>query len=91
MTQIKIGADELILWLRKNGKASEISNEVLGEKIRKLIEDELIGRKLEVLPCFWYNKAVDEFAGKFKLPEHATQYEIDVIKLPELFNELNRW
>ena len=92
MTQIKIGADELILWLRKNGKAIGKSNEVLGEDIRKLIEgDKIKGKKLEKEPCYWANEDDDKNIGQMNLPKCATQYWIDTDKLPELYNKLNNW
>ena len=45
--RIQIGADELILWLRKNEKAENISNDEiqgLGRKIYNLIVHELRGK-----------------------------------------------
>ena len=36
--EIKIGADELILWLRKNNKANDVDNFVLGRKIASLMQ-----------------------------------------------------
>ena len=87
-TKIKIGADELILWLRKNKKAEGISNEVLGKKILNLIVEETkIGKKVESSEqSLWDND--DE---KSKLPKHAAQYEIDLSKIEELYDELNKW
>ncbi len=31
MSKIKIGADELILWLRKNNHAAGVANDILGK------------------------------------------------------------
>ena len=36
--EIKIGADELILWLRKNNKAIDVDNFMLGRKIASLMQ-----------------------------------------------------
>ena len=90
MGKIKIGADELILWLRKNEKAVGKTNEILGEDIRKIIENKetIDGKKLEKEPCYWCDTTGDAFVGKYKLPEHATQYEIDVNQLPALFKKI---
>lgn len=93
MSKIKIGADELILWLRKNEKAVGKTNEVLGEDIRKFIEDEktINGKKLEKELCYWANEGDDKNIGQMNLPKSATQYWIDTDKLPQLYEELNQW
>ena len=52
MATIKIGADELILWLRKNGKATDIPNDEvqgLGRKIYDLIVIKLGGKKYKTV------------------------------------------
>lgn len=36
--EIKIGADELILWFRKNGKATQCDNRTIGRRIANLME-----------------------------------------------------
>ena len=95
MGKIKIGADELILWLRKNEKAMDIHNDVLGEKIRKLIEEDkekkIYGIKMKQEPCLWAREDGDENIGPYNLPKTATQYWIDTDKLPQLYEELNQW
>ena len=83
---IKIGADELILWLQKNGKALVFDNRTLGNKIYNLITKKLqgnLGNSNE--PVLWtlsYNN---------NLPKTSQQYIIDVNKLPDLFTELDSW
>lgn len=91
---MKIGADELILWLRKNGKATNLPNDEirgLGAEIRRTIE-ELGGRIIEENhECYWANKDGDKNIGKFNLPKTAAQYEIDVNQLPKLFGIIMNW
>ncbi len=83
--EIKIGADELILWLRKNKKAEELDNGVLGRKIADLITS-LCGRFAESdVPALWKSSYDD------KLPMTSQQYIIDVEKLPSLFKKLKEW
>lgn len=94
MSKIRIGADELILWLRKNEKAMNTPNDEihgLGVKIRKTIEQ--LGGHIaeENHECYWANKDGDKNIGQNQLPKTAAQYEIDTDKLPELFNEISGW
>jgi hypothetical protein len=93
MEKCRIGADELILWLRKNNKASTIPNDEingLGQKILKIIED-LGGKKNEEnIPSRWAHNDKDEHIGKYDLPKTSAQYLIDFDKLSDLYKELNK-
>jgi hypothetical protein len=94
MTKIRIGADELILWLRKNGKAKDIPNDEvqgLGRKIHDLIVNDLNGDKKDNIPSYWANFIDDKNVDKFNLPKTSTQYEINASHLEYLFVELNKW
>ena len=83
--EIKIGADELILWLRKNEKATELDNRTVGRKIADLVT-ELGSRFAESNePVIWALSYND------KLPKTSQQYIIDVDKLPDLFKRLVDW
>lgn len=92
--EIKIGADELILWLRKNGKAQGIPNDEvqgLGFRICRLIES-LGGKKVkENSPSYWADMSGDKNIEKYNLPKTSAQYLIGVDYLPEIYKELNRW
>ncbi|MDR0332610.1 MAG: hypothetical protein LBI15_04025 [Dysgonamonadaceae bacterium] len=90
-TKIKIGADELILWLRKNNKAKNVTNQTLGLKILNLIEKDLmIGTKIiDDQKSLWGNSFDDEKG--LGLPKTAAQYEIDSSMLKELYGTLNKW
>lgn len=90
MSKIKIGADELILWLRKNEKGSSYATDVLGRKIQNLIIS-LDGEQLDEEQCYWANEGEDKNIDKYNLPKTATQYWIDTDKLPQLYEELNQW
>jgi len=94
MAIIKIGADELILWLRKNDKATKIPNDEihgLGRKIYDLIVGELNGRKIEECkPSYWASLMENKNIDKFNLPKSSAQYEIDSSQLESLFIELNK-
>ena len=94
-TKIKIGADELILWLRKNDKAVGIPNDEiqgLGMKIHELIVSQLGGKKLpEREETHWANLIDDKNVGKYDLPKSAAQYEINSSRLEELYVTLNEW
>jgi hypothetical protein len=95
MTKIIIGADELILWLRKNNKAKGIPNDEaqgLGRRIHDLIVKKLNGKKIEEDKLsYWANLIGDKNIEKYDLPKNSTQYEIETSQLEFLFNELNKW
>lgn len=81
---IKIGADELILWLRKNGKATQFDNRTIGRSIANLME-KLGGRFGDSnAPTLWVSSNSDT-----NLPHTSQQYIIDVDQLPALFRSLS--
>lgn len=84
--KINFGADEIILWLRKNGKQSEVENFPLGRKIAELMKDLDAEFTNENEPVIW-----DFSNSAKKLPQTSQQYKIDVEKLPELFKTLESW
>lgn len=89
--KIPIGADELILWLRKNKKAENETTKHLGLKILKIIESfdgELI---IHDKSCYW-NTVSDSFSiNENQLPKTASQYTIDSSKIGSLYTELSNW
>ena len=90
LPKIKIGNDEFILYMRKNGRGSNITNDQLGKMIWNWIKDNANGTKIEERsdePCRWGVNAnnIDEY----NLPKTATQFEFDRIFLPELYSYLD--
>lgn len=94
-TKIKIGADELILWLRKNKKTENIPNDEiqgLGIKIHNLIVKDFGGEKIaDNHPSYWANLMEDKNVEKFNLPKTSAQYEIDSQKIGQLYENLSSW
>jgi hypothetical protein len=94
MTVIRIGADELILWLRKNNKAADVPNEGfqgLGDKILALIIS-LGGSKVEDgVTSYWASGPQDKNIGTSGLPKSSAQYEINTSALEQLYDTLNNW
>jgi hypothetical protein len=89
--QINIGADELILWLRKNNKAIGVENIVLGRKIIDLITN-LGGQPIvDNQPSIWANDLSDVAMARLGLAKTSEQYEIDTAILPKLYEELTKW
>jgi hypothetical protein len=90
---MKIGADELILWLRKNDKATSIPNDGangLGRIIYHIIVEELSGTKIEEnFLSYWANDSNDKNIGKYNLPKTSAQYEIESLRLPDLYRRLD--
>ena len=66
--EMMIGADELILWLRKNKKAGDLNNATLGHKIKKVMLN--FGGKIEKenYPSIWVNDINPVAADKLTIP-----------------------
>jgi hypothetical protein len=95
-TKIRIGADELILWLRKNKIAVNVSNEGtkgLGKRIHDLIVSERVGGKKvdDNFGAHWQVLMDAKNVEKFNLPKTSAQYEIDTDKIGGLYYEMSRW
>jgi hypothetical protein len=89
---INIGADECILWLRKNGKEKGIDNDVLGKRIRGLICDTLGGTLLPGdAAAYWDCSDGNKNISAQELPMTAAQYSLSVFRLSELYNELDKY
>lgn len=89
--EMRIGADEIILWLRKNKKADGIDNATLGHKIKKLILG-LDGEfEEEDYPSIWANDISPFSADRLAIPMTSMQYKIDTKNLPEIFEEISNW
>jgi hypothetical protein len=89
--EMKIGADELILWLRKNKKARDIDNATLGHRISKMILG-LDGKiDEENYPSIWANDISPVAADRLAIPMTSGQYRIDTKRLPEVFEEIANW
>ena len=86
---INIGADELILWLRKNNFHSNIGNKELGKKIRNIICNDLHGALTdEDQPAFWANDNNDKNINEYLLPKTAAQYQLNENNLNDLYRLL---
>jgi hypothetical protein len=89
---IKIGADELILWLRKNNKAKNIPNSGtggLGIIIYNII-NKYHGKKInDNNPSYWSTDINNSHIGEHELPQTSAQYSIDINNLPKIFTELD--
>jgi hypothetical protein len=94
-TKIRIGADELILWLRKNKIALDVSNggtTGLGKKIHDLIVGELGGVKVaDDFDAHWQVLMDAKKVEKFNLPKTSAQYEIKTKKIGKLDKVISKW
>jgi hypothetical protein len=89
--QITIGADELILWLRKNNKAVGEENLQLGRKIRDLVRN-LGGEPIiDNHRSIWANDMSDVAMANLGLPQTSEQYSMDSNSLPKLYETLAQW
>jgi hypothetical protein len=83
---IKIGADELILWMRKNKIAGTKDTDTVGREILAIITG-LGGKKiLDNEPAYWDAGGAAVHARG--LPKTSAQYEIEAPRLPELYAAL---
>jgi hypothetical protein len=89
--EIIIGADEFILWLRKNGKATNDINIQLGKRILNLIEA-LGGMKyLDNQESFWDIGLTARNVNDLALPKTSEQYRIPIGILPDIYREIDTW
>ena len=90
--KIKIGADELILWIIKNKKAEDTDNFELGRKIAELMKNYGSDFEEEDFVSLWEKEKEKNDLETFKeLPKTSQQYSIEIEKLPELYRELSEW
>jgi hypothetical protein len=89
--EMKIGADELILWLRKNEKAKGLDNATLGRRIFKSIQDLEGELEKEDHPSIWAKDLNPVAADRLGIPMTSAQYKIDTKILPEIFEEISNW
>jgi len=86
--RIRLGNDELILYVRKNHDCA-LTNDQLGRRIWGWLRENASGEKLEEnQPCRW--GAVGGFIGERALPKTATQFEFRASALPDLYQFLNQ-
>ena len=94
MKKCKIGADEIILWLRKNSIAQQIPNDEihgLGIKIYDIIVRQLAGEKInDNIDSYWANNDTDKNIGKYNLPKTSAQYLIDFEQISDLYIRLSK-
>lgn len=83
--EIKIGADELILWLRKNNKANDVDNFVLGRKIASLMQKMEVHFDVKDEPVIW------TFTNNDLLPKTSQQYMLNIEILPNIYKEISTW
>ncbi len=89
--KIPIGADEIILWLRKNNRKSNIQTITLGRNIHDLIVKELEGNiETRDQQCTWDTGNEDIVNASF-LPATSAQYLLDVNKIKQLYEVLMTW
>lgn len=86
-----IGADEIILHLRKNGQALTVSNRVLGGRILKLVLG-LGGRKsIDKHKSLWDISTTARNINGFCLPQTSEQYIIPYDQIPSVYRQIDTW
>lgn len=90
-TRIRMGNDELILYIRKNHTNCATSNDRLGRLIWEWIEEsDATAKQLndgKSMPCSWTDTGAH--IGETKLPKTATQFEFERNLLPKLYDHLD--
>ncbi len=88
MSNIQMGNDEFILYVRKNGRAAGMSTAELGKKIGNWLEVNANATKVaQRQPCRWGDTGL--FIDKDDLPKTATQFSFDRDDLPHLYDFLD--
>ena len=86
---IQIGADELILWLRKNRKANHVDNRELGARISELIKNHGGEKINDDATVYWPTEGNN--ISNDNLPIKAAQYRICTCQLDELYCTISGW
>ena len=92
MSEIKIGNDDFILYIRKNQRAdglmSKTKNDRIGRMIWEFIRDNKFGKKVseDSVSCIWNPIGCND--DGFGLPKNATQFYIDTSKVEVIYDEL---
>jgi|JI10StandDraft_1071094.scaffolds.fasta_scaffold430361_3 hypothetical protein len=87
-SKIRMGNDELILFIRKNNPGCKLHNEVLGRKIWEWIKEN-DNNAIQVekdAPCLWGDNTPN--TAPESLPKTATQFEFEINLLPRMYNFL---
>jgi hypothetical protein len=90
-TNITMGNDEFILYIRKTYSACSKTNDELGHRIWKWIEEndrtaiQVDGGKS--VPCYWGHTGT--YIGETLLPKTATQFQFESQLLPGLYAHLD--
>lgn len=85
---IRIGNDELILYIRKNYKLCEKTNDRLGKMIWEWLKNEYpeSEKVAEDQPCAWGD--TPNITSPITLPKTAAQFRISREILPALYEQL---
>lgn len=88
MSQIEMGNDEFILYVRKRGGGQGVPNNQLGKQIWIWIRDNIPGSKpIGEQPCDWGKVAPG--VAPDALPKTATQFAFERSRLPDLYTFLD--
>lgn len=89
-SQLTMGNDEFILYIRKNFQSCRLPNDVLGRKIWEWLEKlpSAEARQVESdKECIWGSHG--NFVSETRLPKTATQFEFNYCVLPEIYRYLS--
>jgi hypothetical protein len=89
--KITIGADELILWLRKNKKAEGVENSTAGRRISELIQKQGGEPAAADHPSLWAGDLSDAAMARLGIPKTSEQYRVDTALLPAIYEALSNW
>lgn len=90
-TEITMGNDEFILYIRKNHPECSLTNDVLGKRIWEWLRDQNVGAAKaghgKAVACMWGETAAN--TGELRLPVNATQFTFDRQILKALYDLLD--
>ena len=88
-TNIIMGDDEFILYIRKNYENCTTVNNILGRQISEWFKELSIGVFKKDVPCYWDIDS-NMMIGPIKLPETAAQFCFPRNLLPDLYTKLDQ-
>jgi transcriptional regulator with XRE-family HTH domain len=88
-SDITMGNDEFILYIRKNFPECTVTNDQLGKRVWMWLRDQAAAKagSGDAVACLWGESATN--LGELALPSTATQFSFDRKLLPALYDLLD--
>lgn len=87
---IVIDADFFVYYCRKNGYAKNLPNDILGKKIRDIIEKKGGSLKEQGIPSYWDTQNYLDQIDPYRLCKNSSRYEIHASEVGNILLDLSQ-